>query len=96
MAKKAKRRPFRRPNPQQRNEEAAYRQRNIESAARDLLVNYSPEQLRLELSDRELRLADADRAAQMDPNPINLARYRYAFSEAEAARMALRLVAREA
>ena len=51
----------------------------------------SPEQLRSELHDRELLLMEADRAAQMDPSPNNLASYRAARSQVEAARRAVEL-----
>ena len=90
MARKQKRRPFRRPNPQQRNEEAAYRQRGIDAAAQALIANHTPEQLRMELSQREMLLAEADQAAQFDPNPANLSRYRFAHDQYQAARAALK------
>jgi hypothetical protein len=94
MAKKQKRRPFRRPNPRQRSEDAAFKQRSLEAAANTLLANRSTEQLRAELSDRELLLSEADQAAQMDPSPANLARYRAASSEHAATRLALELADR--
>ena len=53
----------------------------------------STEQLRSELHDRELLLLEADRAAQMDPSPVNLATYRAARSQVEAARRAVELSA---
>ena len=88
MARKAKRRYFR-PRPQQRTEDAAQKQRAVESAARALLAGRTPEQIRQELADREMLLAEADREAQLDPSPLNLSRYRSAFSDVEAARAAL-------
>jgi hypothetical protein len=94
MARKTKRRPYRRPNPQQRTEDAAHKQRALEAAAQSLLTTRTPEQLRVELSDREQLLAEADQAAQFDPNPINLARYRFACSQRDAARTALEMSSR--
>jgi hypothetical protein len=91
MARKRKRRPFRRPSPQQRNEDAAHKQRSLEAAAQALLTGRTSEQIRSELSEREMLLAEADRAAQLDPNPANLARYRFAHSQREAAQTALEL-----
>ena len=93
MARKQKRRPFRRPNPQQRSEDAAQKQRRLESVAQSMLASRSPEQIRMDLSDLELLLAEADRIAQLDPNPANLARYRDASSQHEAAKLALKLAA---
>jgi hypothetical protein len=92
MARKAKRRPFFRPRPQQRTEDAAQKRRDIETAARSLMNGRSPEQLRGELSDRELLLAEADRLAQLDPSPENLSRYRYAQNQLEAARAAVSML----
>jgi len=63
----------------------------MDPAARSLLGNSAPEQLRSEVSDRQLLLDEADRAAQLDPNPANLTRYRAARSQLEAARRALEL-----
>jgi hypothetical protein len=51
----------------------------------------SPDQLRSELHDRELLLMEADRAAQLDPSPTNLASYRAARSQVEAARRAVEM-----
>jgi len=51
----------------------------------------SPDQLRSDLHDRELLLMEADRAAQMDPSSINLANFRAARSQVEAARRAVEL-----
>jgi hypothetical protein len=56
-----------------------------------LLSSSTLEQLRQTLTERESLLAQADQAAQLDPNPTNLARYRFAVSECEAVRAALRL-----
>ena len=93
MAKRAKRRPFfRRPNPQQRNEEAARDQQRLRSAARDLAGSMTDEQLTGELAMREWRLEEADRMAQMEPGPGTLARYRASRFECEAARAAVELV----
>lgn len=94
MAKRPKRRPFRRPNPQQRTEDAAHKQRGLEMAANSLLATRTPEQLRAELTQREWLLTEADRMAQLDPNPANLARYRSAASQFEAAQLALTMVDR--
>jgi len=96
MARKTRRRPFRRPNPQQRKEDLAAEQRRLENAAQALLASRSPEQLRRELEEREMLLAEADQAAQFNPNPINLARYRNAASEHQAARVAVQLADRAA
>jgi hypothetical protein len=89
MARKTKRRPFRPARPQQRSEDTAQRQRQLESAAQSLLSTRSPAQLQSELVDRETLLAEADQAAQLDPSPANLSRYRIARSEHEAARLAV-------
>jgi hypothetical protein len=94
MARKTKRRPFRPARPQQRTEDTAQRQRQLESAAQSLLATRSPDQLRSELVDRESLLAEADQAAQLDPSPANLARYRAARSEHEAAQLAVELASR--
>lgn len=91
MARKTKRRPFRRPNPRQRTEDAAEKQRSLEAAAQSLLASRSPDQLRVELGELEMLLDEADRAAQLDPSPMNLARYRRARAEHEAARVALEM-----
>ena len=90
MPKKGKRRPLKR-RPRDRSEEAADQQRWTDAAARNLVGSRTPDQLRSELADRELLLDEADRAAQMDPNPGNLARYRAARSELEAARRAVQI-----
>jgi hypothetical protein len=90
MARKQKRRPIRR-RPVDRSEEVANRQRWTEAAARGLLGTNSLPQVRSELSDRQLLLDEADRAAQLDPNPANLARYRTARSQVEVAKRALEI-----
>lgn len=95
MARKAKRRPFYRPRPQQRSEDAAHKRQRVDAEAQALLANRTPEQLRQELSAREQLLAEADRIAQLDPNPASLSRYRLARSEFEAARAALELLSRQ-
>ena len=51
----------------------------------------SADQLRSDLHDRELLLMEADRAAQMDPSPVNLANYRAARSQVDAAKRAVEL-----
>lgn len=89
MARRTKRRPFRRPRPQQRAEDTAFKQQRLEAAAQSLMGTRTVEQLRQELSEREWLLAEADRVAQLDPNPNNLFRYRSARSEYEAARLAV-------
>src|SRR5687767_12620638 len=90
MPKKAKRRPIRR-RPQDRSEEKANRQRWLDATARNMLAQITPDQIRSEVADRELLLEEADRAAQLDPSPSSLARYRMARSELEAAKRALEL-----
>jgi hypothetical protein len=90
MPKKAKRRPIRR-RPQDRTEEIAAQKRWLDNTARGLLDGRSPDQLRSDLHDRELLLMEADRAAQMDPSPVNLANYRAARSQVEAARRAVEM-----
>jgi hypothetical protein len=95
MAKKRKRRPFRRPNPQQRTEDAARKQTRLQAAAQSLLSTRTPEQLRQEVSAREWDLGEADRLAQLEPNPANLSRYRFALEQHEVALAAMRLVADE-
>lgn len=92
MARKTKRRVYRRPRPQQRTEDAAQKQQRLDAAARSLLATRSAEQLRLELSEREWQLAEADRLAQLEPNPANLSRYRFARSQHEAAVAAVALL----
>lgn len=92
MARRAKRRPFfRRPNPQQRNEEAARDQQRLRAAARDLAGSMTDAQLSGELAVREWRLDEADRLAQLEPGPGTLARYRTCRFECEAARAAVAL-----
>ncbi|HYU18401.1 MAG TPA: hypothetical protein VEQ11_06875 [Chloroflexota bacterium] len=90
MPKKARRRPIRRRR-QAPSQDAAEQQRSLDAAARNMLSTVTPVQLRSELSDRELLLDEADRAAQLDPNPINLARYRFARAQRDTARRALEL-----
>ena len=92
MPKKPKRRPIRR-RPQDRTEEINNQRRWLDNTARGLMDGRSPDQLRSELHDRELLLMEADRAAQMDPSPMNLATYRAARSQVEAARRAVELAA---
>jgi hypothetical protein len=91
MPRKQRRRP---PPRRTRNtgEDAVERERRAEAAARTLLADTSPEQLRSQLLDRELLLDEADRAAQLDPNPMNLARYRAARAQVETVRRALNLM----
>jgi hypothetical protein len=93
MAKKRKRRPFRRPNPQQRTEDAARKQTRLQSAAQSLLSTRSAEQIKQEVAAREWDLAEADRLAQLEPNPANLSRYRFALEQHEVAVAALRIAA---
>ena len=93
MAKKRKRRPFRRPNPQQRTEDAARKQTRLQAAAQSLLSTRSPEQIRQEVATREWELEEADRLAQLEPNPANLSRYRFAREQHEVAVTAMRLAA---
>jgi hypothetical protein len=90
VPKKPKRRPIRR-RPQDRTEEINNQRRWIDNTARGLMDGRSADQLRSELHDRELILMEADRAAQMDPSPVNLANYRAARSQVEAARRAVEL-----
>jgi hypothetical protein len=90
VPKKAKRRPIRR-RPRDRTEEINAQRRWLDATARGLLDGRSPDQLRSELHDRELMLVEADRAAQLDPSPANLAGYRAARSQVEAARRAVEL-----
>lgn len=96
MARKARRRVYRRFRPQQRTEDTADQRRVVEGAARALLANTTPEQLRQEVADREETLAEADRIAQLDPSPANLSRYRFASSQLEAARAAVQILDRAA
>ena len=90
MAKKPKRRPIRR-RPEDRTEEIAAQRRWLDNTARNLADGRSPDQLRSELHDRELLLLEADRAAQLDPSPVNLAQYRAARTQVEAARRAVEM-----
>ena len=90
MAKKPKRRPIRR-RPEDRSEEIAAQRRWLDNTARSMLDGRSADQLRSELHDRELLLMEADRAAQMDPSSYNLAQYRAARSQVEAAKRAVEL-----
>ena len=90
MARRQKRRPFRRPI-QQRTEDTAHQQRRLEAAAQSLLETRTPEQLMREVAERESLLAEADRVAQLDPNPANLSNYRFARSQFEAAQAALQI-----
>ena len=92
MPKKPKRRPIRR-RPQDRTEEITAQRRWIDNTARGLMDGRSFDQLRSDLHDRELLLMEADRAAQMDPSSINLANFRAARSQVEAARRAVELAA---
>ena len=94
MGKKPKRRVFRRPSPQQRTEDAAREQQRLDAAAQALLGAMPADQLAGELQAREWLLTEADRVAQLDPNPMNLSRYRYARSQYDVARAALALAAR--
>jgi hypothetical protein len=90
VPKKPKRRPIRR-RPQDRTEEITAQRRWVDNVARDMMNGRSPDQLRSELHDRELLLMEADRAAQMDPSSVNLANYRAARSQVDAARRAVEL-----
>ncbi len=90
MPKKAKRRPFNR-RPQRRPEDTGEKQRSLDAAARGLLARSTPSEIHSQITDRELLLEEADRAAQLDPNPANLARYRAARSELAAAQRAIEL-----
>jgi hypothetical protein len=91
LARKPKRRVFRRPRPQERKEDAAQKQQRLEAAAGSLLGVMDDRQLGEELTAREWELAEADRIAQLDPNPVNLSRYRQALSQRDAARYAVKL-----
>ena len=90
MARKPKRRPIRR-HPQDQTEHRIAEQRRLDMAAYGLLNGRSPDQLQSELHDRELLLTEADRVAQMDPSPVNLANYRAARSQVQAARRAIEI-----
>lgn len=92
MGRRPQRRPFRRPSPQQRSEDAARDREQLNADAQRLLATSSPEQLRAMLQEREWLLGEADRAAQLEPNPINLSRYRFARSQVEIARAALAML----
>ncbi|MCC7370997.1 MAG: hypothetical protein IT306_21465 [Chloroflexi bacterium] len=65
----------------------------LDSMARSMMGGKSAEQLRSELYDRELLLAEADRAAQLDPSGQNLAQFRAARTQVDAARRAVELAA---
>ncbi|MGE3268128.1 MAG: hypothetical protein AB7P40_05230 [Chloroflexota bacterium] len=91
MPKKPKRRPVRR-RPQDRTEELNQQKRWLDNTARTMLDGKTADQVRSELHDRELILLEADRAAQMDPSGVNLAQYRAARSQVEAARRAVEMV----
>ena len=90
MPRKPKRRPIRR-RPEDRTEEIAAQRRWLDATARNMMDGRSADQLRSELHDRELLLVEADRAAQLDPSPVNLAQYRAARSQVEAARRAVEM-----
>ncbi len=90
MAKRARRRPPR-PHPRDRAQEAAEENQRLDGAARRLLNGRSREQLQAEVADRERLLADADRTAQLEPNPVTLARYRAARFELAVVQRALAL-----
>jgi hypothetical protein len=94
MGRKPQRRTFRRPSPQQRNEDTAREQQRLDSAAQSLVATTTTEELRAVLQEREWLLTEADRAAQLDPNPANLSRYRYARTQYNVARAALELADR--
>ena len=93
MPRKPKRRPVRR-QPQDRTEELNAQRRWLDATARSMSDGKSIEQLRSDLHDRELLLLEADRAAQMDPSPVNLAQYRAARTQVEAARRAVEMATR--
>jgi hypothetical protein len=63
----------------------------MDGAARTLLAGRTPDQLRSELYDRELILEEADRAAQLDPSPANLARFRSARTQVDVAKRAIEI-----
>ena len=63
----------------------------MDGAARTLLAGRTADQLRSELYDREMLLEEADRAAQMDPSPANLARFRSARTQVDVARRAIEI-----
>jgi len=92
VPKRPKRRPVRR-RPQDRTEELTAQNRWMDNVARGMIDGKTVEQLRSELHDRELILLEADRAAQMDPSGMNLAQYRAARSQVEAARRAVAMAA---
>jgi hypothetical protein len=92
MGKKPRRRTYRRPSPQQRSEDTAREEQRLNAAAQSLLSTTGAEELQAELQRREWLLAEADRAAQFDPNPANLSRYRFARSQFDVARAALALL----
>jgi hypothetical protein len=90
MPKKPKRRPIRR-RPEDKTEEIAAQRRWLDNTARNMMDGRSADQLKSELYDRELILLEADRAAQMDPSPVNLAQYRAARTQVEAAKRAVEM-----
>ena len=92
VPKRPKRRPVRR-RPQDRTEELTAQNRYMDNVARGMIDGKTVDQLRSELHDRELILLEADRAAQMDPSGMNLAQYRAARSQVEAARRAVAMAA---
>ena len=96
MARKMKRRVFRRPRPQQRTEDAAHKQQRLDADAQSLLATRTAEQVRRELSEREWLLEQADRDAQLDPSPAKLSRYRVARSDYEIAQAAVERLPSEA
>ena len=96
MGRKPQRRSFRRPSPQQRTEDANATKQRLDSAARALLASGTGEQVQVELQERAWQRTGADRAAQFDPNPVNLSRYRYARTRYDAAVAALETAGRAA
>jgi hypothetical protein len=92
MGKKPRRRTYRRPSPQQRTEDTARDEQRLTAAAQALLSATGAEALPEELQRREWLLSEADRAAQFDPSPASLSRYRFARSQFDVARAALVLL----
>lgn len=92
MPKRPKRRPVRR-RPQDKTEDLIAQNRYMDNVARGMIDGKTVEQLRSELHDRELILLEADRAAQMDPSGANLAQFRNARTQVEAARRAVSMAA---
>ncbi|MFN8521576.1 MAG: hypothetical protein U0821_00530 [Chloroflexota bacterium] len=91
MARKTKRRSFTRTRVQRRTEDPAERRHRLEGAARTLLSQFPGDAIARALSEREFLLAEADRAAQLEPSPANLTRYRAAQLQCEVARFAVEL-----